>query len=161
MKRLASAALVFLLMFSVALAYSVKISGHGIELIVTSEAGNEIELEKIDEGVVGWEVKSGNVTITKENKEIAGAEVLSTGDIITIKTENESKTFRIIITGDANGDGKISAVDYVKIKNYIMNSSSLDGAYKIAADANNDGKISAVDYVNVKNYIMGKNSTLR
>ena len=44
---------------------------------------------------------------------------------------------------------------YVKIKNYIMSSSSLSGSYKEAADVNKDGRISAVDYVKIKNYIMG------
>ena len=65
-----------------------------------------------------------------------------------------------LLYGDANGDGKISAVDYVNIKNYIMGSSGLNGSFKEAADVNKDGKINAVDYVNVKNYIMGNSSVL-
>ena len=75
--------------------------------------------------------------------------------------ELPTTTYKAIVYGDADGDGRISAVDYVKIKNYIMGSSSLSGAYKIAADVNRDGNISAVDYVNIKNYIMGNSSTLR
>lgn len=103
----------------------------------------------------------GTASISANGKNISGSEKLATGNIINIKANNESKTYRIVIAGDVNGDSKISAVDYVFVKNYIMNSSSLEGANKIAADVNNDGKISAVDYVNIKNYIMGSNSTLR
>lgn len=107
----------------------------------------------------------GNISInngTSSNPNyISGSEQIGTNDAITISNGSNTVTYRAIVYGDANGDGKISAVDYVKIKNYIMGSSSLSGAYKAAADVNRDGKISAVDYVNVKNYIMGNNSTLR
>lgn len=109
---------------------------------------------------------SATVTVTTIDangsiKEINDATRLGTGDIVTIKSGNESRNFRIVIYGDVNGDGQISAVDYVKIKNYIMSSGSLSGSYKLAADVNKDGQISAVDYVNVKNYIMGKENSLK
>ena len=86
---------------------------------------------------------------------------MGTGDIVNISNGTETKSFRIVIYGDVNGDGLVSAVDYVKIKNYIMSSSELSGSYKLAADVNNDGTISAVDYVNIKNYILGNNSSLK
>ena len=79
---------------------------------------------------------------------------LATGDIIEIKTAREDKKFTIVISGDTSGDGEVSAVDYVRIKNHIMETSRLSGAYEKAADFNNDGGISASDYVKVKNYIM-------
>ena len=58
--------------------------------------------------------------------------------------------------GDANGDGKISAMDYVAVKNHIMGTKTItDNAKLKAADANGDGKISALDYVRIKNMILG------
>lgn len=80
---------------------------------------------------------------------------LATGDIVTITSGKETKKYNVVIYGDVNGDGKILATDYVKIKNHIMGTSSLTGAYKLSADVNHDGKIFATDYVFVKNYIMG------
>lgn len=100
------------------------------------------------------------VEIVRGDKSIYAEEALATNDIVKIKNNGTEYTFRIIVYGDANGDGKISAVDYVHIKNYIMGSSGLSGSFKEAADVNKDGKISAVDYVNVKNYIMGSESVL-
>ena len=58
------------------------------------------------------------------------------------------------IKGDVNLDGKITASDYVNIKNYIMETKQLTGQAKENADANGDGKITAGDYVVVKNKIM-------
>ena len=57
--------------------------------------------------------------------------------------------------GDANGDGKVTAIDYMKIKNNIMGSSTLAKTNKIAADVNMDERITAIDYMKIKNYIMG------
>ncbi|MBR6350163.1 MAG: SH3 domain-containing protein [Lachnospiraceae bacterium] len=60
--------------------------------------------------------------------------------------------------GDVNGDGKVSALDYVAIKNHIMKTKVITDPENLkAADVNGDGKISSLDYVRVKNIIMGKN----
>ena len=98
-----------------------------------------------------------NATIDRDGKNISNNEFLGTADILKIG----DYTYRIIINGDINGDGEITPADYVKIKNYIMNSSGLTGSFKQAADVNGDSKITPADYVNVKNYIMGASSTLR
>lgn len=80
---------------------------------------------------------------------------ISTGDIITIVSGNETKNYNAVIYGDVNGDGSIKASDYVFIKNKIMGTKYLSGAYLSAADVNKDGKVTAADYVLIKNSIMG------
>lgn len=96
----------------------------------------------------------GDVIITTDGRNISGQEKLGTGDVATIKTNGQEKSYRIVIRGDANGDGEIDAVDYVKVYKYIMGGSSLDGSYSIAADVNNDGTVDAIDYVKLYKYIM-------
>ncbi|MDD3452730.1 MAG: dockerin type I domain-containing protein [Bacilli bacterium] len=104
-----------------------------------------------------------NISTTNSNGtyNLSGDSKVGTGDIITITSGNTTESFRIVIKGDADGDGSVNAVDYVKVRNYIMGSSSLNGSYKLASDVNNDGSINAVDYVNIKNYIMGNASVLK
>ena len=63
-----------------------------------------------------------------------------------------------MVLGDVNGDGNIKATDYMKIKNYIMGTSTLSNEEKEAADVNRDGNIKATDYMKIKNYIMGTSS---
>ncbi len=88
--------------------------------------------------------------------DMKGKDVIATGS--TVKIMNGTKQvdqLTNIVRGDTNGDGKISALDYVKVKNHIMGSSVIpDGVYKKGADINNDNKISALDYVQIKNVIM-------
>lgn len=57
--------------------------------------------------------------------------------------------------GDVNGDGKISSMDYVIVKNHILRIQVLSGKGAAAADVNGDGKISSMDYVLIKNHILG------
>ena len=70
------------------------------------------------------------------------------------KIKVNGKEYTAVVMGDTNGDGKVKATDYMRIKNYIMNSSNLTDSQKHAADVNGDGKIKATDYMKIKNYIM-------
>ena len=42
----------------------------------------------------------------------------------------------------------------MKIKNHIMETSTLKDAYKSAADVSRDSKVTSSDYMKVKNHIM-------
>lgn len=97
-----------------------------------------------------------NVTLTNSSNKAKDTGKICTGDKVTITSGSETKTYEIVLYGDTNGDGKIAASDYVKIKNHIMGKTTLSGAYSTAADVNKDGKIAASDYVKIKNQIMGK-----
>ena len=65
------------------------------------------------------------------------------------------KVTRGFLKGDANGDGKVDAVDVVEIVNFILNNPSA-GFNQDAADANGDGNVDIADAVGVMNIIMNK-----
>ncbi len=96
----------------------------------------------------------GKVNITDAGGNNVTSGTIGTGYKVNI-TSGNTESLVIIIYGDNDGDGKITAVDYVRIKSHIMGSSTLSNAYLTASDVNNDNSVSAVDYVNIKNYIMG------
>ena len=98
------------------------------------------------------------VVVKDRDGNVKTNDIFKTGDVISITGSDGTKEYSTLIYGDVNGDGKISAVDYVNIKNYIMKSSNLTGVYAVTADVNRDGKVNAVDYVQIKNNIMGKNT---
>ena len=85
---------------------------------------------------------------SKDGNNIEHSSTVGTGSIINDK-------YTVIMLGDVNEDGKLSATDYVFIKNHIMQTKEIEDTTCIkAADMNEDQKISATDYVWVKNYIM-------
>ena len=86
------------------------------------------------------------------NEKVTG--VITSGDKIKIKTSVEEKSYTLVIYGDVNGDGKISSVDYISIKNHIMDTESLSENELKYADANKDGKVNSIDYISIKNHIM-------
>lgn len=72
-------------------------------------------------------------------------------------TSDDASSQEELLYGDANDDGKISALDYVAVKNHILGTVLITGSTELAqADANQDGQISALDYVWIKNKILGK-----
>lgn len=57
--------------------------------------------------------------------------------------------------GDLNGDGKINAIDIVKLQRIIVGIDKLDSNLLAAGDLNGDGKITAVDIVKIQRHIVG------
>lgn len=95
------------------------------------------------------------IVLDENNEEISEDTLLATAQKLIIELNGETMSFDIVIKGDVSGDGKISPVDYVLIKNHIMNSPELSlRCKKLAADMSEDNNISPVDYVLVKNIIM-------
>ena len=81
--------------------------------------------------------------------------IVSTGMEFTVQIGNVQYDRIIVIMGDANGDGKIQATDYVLIKNQIMDEETyLFDEYALAADIDDDGNIYATDYKATRNHIM-------
>ena len=100
-------------------------------------------------------LKTQDVTIRDENGNEVTSGIIKTG--YTVEVTGQPKTKLIIaVRGDVNKDGKVSALDYVKVKNHILKKINLskDKAAFYAADSNADGKISALDYVKIKKLIL-------
>ncbi len=117
-----------------------------------------IEAERtVSDFDLGLETKYTTV-VTDKNGNTKTSGYIFTGDIIQIKTGGETVSSpKVVIKGDVNSDGKISPLDYVVIKNHIMQSTLITGTeYLKAADFDNDGNIKPLDYVKVKNYIMDR-----
>ncbi len=95
------------------------------------------------------------VSIKNKSGAMINNGAVATGMTITIKEEGVTTTYTVIIRGDSNGDGRVSTLDYVFIKNHILKISTLNGIYASAADINRDGRVSTLDYVMVKNQILG------
>lgn len=99
--------------------------------------------------------KTASVNIANRNNETKNEGTIVTGDKVTVSINGESKTLEVIIYGDTNGDGNISAVDLLNIQKHILGYTTLLGSYNKAADVNKDGKIAAVDLLNVQKHILG------
>ena len=97
------------------------------------------------------ELKSKVKGITQIKNKSNDNSIIVNGDSVV-----SPKAYDIILKGDINADGKISASDYIKIKKHILYIDTLNSTNDImAADMDNDGKIKTSDYIKVRKIILG------
>lgn len=126
----------------------------------------KLKLTKKQNYLFGFELNTGISAIRTSFANIKGVsivslqnnnnQVIATGIKLSLHISTTTYNYIIVVKGDVNGDGKIQATDYVKIRNHIMGKTQLSNASLQAADINQDSKIQATDYVKVRNHIMGK-----
>ena len=95
--------------------------------------------------------------IASDGKTVGKDAAVGTGMKLVLGDGNSTvKEYTVIVTGDANGDGKINVSDAVAIKAHILKTSALTGEYSVAADVNGDGKLNVSDFVALKAHILRK-----
>ena len=88
--------------------------------------------------------KSGN--ILQDN------DIIATGMTVDV---GETYHLTLVVTGDIDGNGKITVTDLAKIKMHQVSLNILTGEFEMAADVNGDGSISATDIAQIKLVIVG------
>ena len=83
------------------------------------------------------------------------ATLAGTGVTITYQSD-PSNYVTLILMGDINGDGKITTVDYLRLKSYFNGERKLEPPYSIAADMDQSGKLTSADYLRIKRYFNGQ-----
>lgn len=64
-------------------------------------------------------------------------------------------TYTLVVTGDMNGDGKVSVVDLVKLKRLLVQLDSPNEHQMRAVEFNFDNKVTVVDLVYIKKILVG------
>ena len=82
---------------------------------------------------------------------------VGTGDTLVISNGSTSISYKIVIYGDNNGDGKVSVVDLLRVQKDILGSSNLSTYDRKASDTNKDGSVDVVDLLRVQKQILGNN----
>jgi hypothetical protein len=92
----------------------------------------------------------------KDGTELSSDDILCTGDEICFYVENTVIATRIcIVTGDANGNGKVDTADYVMVKRMVLKTLTAEPDAIRAAAVTNGTSVSAADYVKIKRVVMG------
>ena len=94
---------------------------------------------------------AGGYTVYSGGSQIASG-IVGTG----MTASSGAATVTIVVTGDVNGDGKITITDVVKLQSNVAGASSLSGAYAAAADINGDGRVTITDVVQAAQITVGQ-----
>lgn len=96
------------------------------------------------------------ISVYKNGTKITGSEYVGTGcEVRLYNGSTLTQTLKVVITGDVNGDGKITLTDFVQHKNRIQTGKALSTVYEYACDINGDGKVTLTDFVQLKSVIQG------
>lgn len=116
----------------------------------------------VSEFLAALTVKNGTAKVHSADGKEKTSGIIGTGDILRLYSGTAvSASYPVVIYGDANGDGKVSAIDLRATQKHILGTATLKGYYLTAADANRDGTPSAIDLRMMQKHILGVTSTLQ
>ena len=89
---------------------------------------------------------NGEITVAKEDgTKLTEEEYVGTGMKLTVTKDKEKIELKIAVSGDLNGDGKVTATDLSTINQTILKTTKLENEYKLAADLDENDNITATD----------------
>ena len=68
--------------------------------------------------------------------------------------------YKLVVSGDINGDGKVFANDILAMKLHVLEKTALNGVYFEAGDINSDNSVNARDILSMKMYILEKTNNV-
>ena len=91
------------------------------------------------------------VAVYKDGKQMSDNDTVGTGCEVRLTVSGKVYDKCVcVMTGDVNGDGKITITDYLKIKERIQNGTAFAKEKEYASDVNGDGKVTITDYLRLK-----------
>ena len=94
------------------------------------------------------------VIVKNSDNSIKNTGFIGTNDIITFRHNSEEISYRAVIYGDINGDGKINTLDLLIVQKQILNLRSLSTFEYIAADVSRDRVVNTLDLLKVQKDIL-------
>ena len=99
------------------------------------------------------ETNATNINIYNKNGEIVEEdEVIVSGMQLELKLNNLIKTFKVVVSGDVNCDGKVNLTDMVMVNWARLKQRNLGELELKAADVTYDGKVNIIDLIQINRY---------
>ena len=124
----------------------------------------------VDEGTYIRKVKAGltveqfwnnineNAYVTifdKDGNVVDSNALVATGMVAKLIVNGEVvDSVTVIVTGDVNGDGKITITDMCAVQHHVLETNLITGVYLLAADTQNDGKVTMTDFVQIQHHVL-------
>ena len=94
--------------------------------------------------------------IDVDTKTIDNKQILYTGGKTRITHGLDLyKEYTNVVIGDINGDGAINSADLLKIRQHLLGTNILSGAYFLSSDINYDDAINSADLLRVRQHLLG------
>ena len=78
--------------------------------------------------------------------------VIGTGSTIKYK---DGTTFTVVIYGDLSGDGQVNSADLLKLRQHLLGTNKLGGAYLEAAKVTGNDNINSANLLKIRQFLLG------
>ena len=96
------------------------------------------------------------VTVLEADGKTPETGAVGTGDVVVVTNGTQTQQFTVIVYGDVNGDGSITALDLLKVQKHILKSTELTGCHLQAANVKKSGTtVTALDLLKLQKHIIG------
>ena len=136
------------------------------EIDLQNEYIEKLNVKKYNEYIGGYDIGTkvgsikdkigSNVRIKDANgNEKSNDDLIGTGYTIEINSSNGNVTYTYVMFGDLTGDGEINSADLLKMRQYLLGSIELRGAFLNSAYLNGDGEINSADLLRIRQHLLG------
>ena len=96
-----------------------------------------------------------NITVKNTNGDVLeSSSFVGTGTIMELSKGNKSERFVYVLKGDTNGDGVINSADLLKLRQHLLETNVLSGAFKEACKLANNDTINSADLLKLRQYLL-------
>jgi hypothetical protein len=93
--------------------------------------------------------------LDSDGNEITNKTLIGTGATINLFSgDTLVDSVAVIISGDVDGNGRVNATDYARIKSAFLGTFSFNTMENIAADVDGNGVIDTTDYLRIKAHFL-------
>lgn len=112
-----------------------------------------------DQVIANMGVSNGSAQVVDVSGNVLTGNVGTGAKVRILRTDGSLQAeYTVVVYGDANGDGRFTSVDLLRIQKHIIHMNNLSGAQLAAADANHDGRITSVDLLRIQKTILHMSS---
>lgn len=98
---------------------------------------------------------NANITVKNTNGDVLeSSSFVGTGTIMELSKGNKNERFVYVLKGDTNGDGVINSADLLKLRQHLLETNVLSGAFKEACRLANNDTINSADLLKLRQYLL-------
>lgn len=139
----------------------VNINNNFISLLNVSKSSDYIKGYNVGTTIKSIKDRVGgaaSITIKTSDGTIKSDDAfIGTGNIVEIGNDKGSSSFTYVVFGDLTGEGEINSADLLKMRQYLLGSANLSGAFLQSAYLTDDGEVNSADLLRLRQHLLGTN----
>ena len=140
----------------------IELSNSFISWLSVSKTSDYIKGYDLGTSIASIKERVGNnakvVIKNSSGNELSDGDLIGTGYTIEISNDKGSNTYTYVMYGDLSGDGVINSADLLKLRQHLLDTNKLSGAFLNSAYLSGDDNINSADLLKLRQHLLGTSS---